>query len=538
MKREEMIARVRQRSTDSSDPWDVVVIGGGATGAGVAVDAASRGFSALLLEREDFGKGTSSRSTKLVHGGVRYLEQGNISLVMEALKERGLLLQNAPHLVHDLPFVVPNYSWWETPFYGIGLKVYDVLAGKYGFGKSRILSLEETLERLPTLRQDGLRGGVVYHDGQFDDARLLIDLMKTAVDHGGVVLNYMPVVGLRKDEDGYVNGVDAIDSETSERFEIAARVVVNATGIFTDEIRRMDDPAAKGMVAPSQGIHLVLEGSFLRGKTAVMVPHTSDGRVLFAIPWHGHTVVGTTDTPIDEPSYEPLPYEQEIEFVLQTAGEYLSRKPTRADILSVYVGIRPLVKAAGSDSSKTSALSRDHTIHIDHSGLLTIVGGKWTTYRHMAEDTVDHAIMLGKLKDRPCITRDLRIHGYKQGDDPHGGLWVYGSDAEKIQALAAASAELAKPLDAKLPQIAAEVVWAAREEMARTVEDVLARRTRALLLNARAAVAMAPLTAQLLARELGREEAWAAAEVARFTDLAAQYMLEKVAPGSPPETQN
>ena len=538
MKREEMIARVRQRSTDSSDPWDVVVIGGGATGAGVAVDAASRGFSALLLEREDFGKGTSSRSTKLVHGGVRYLEQGNISLVMEALKERGLLLQNAPHLVHDLPFVVPNYSWWETPFYGIGLKVYDVLAGKYGFGKSRILSLEETLERLPTLRQDGLRGGVVYHDGQFDDARLLIDLMKTAVDHGGVVLNYMPVVALRKDEDGYVNGVDAIDSETSERFEIAARVVVNATGIFTDEIRRMDDPAAKGMVAPSQGIHLVLEGSFLRGKTAVMVPHTSDGRVLFAIPWHGHTVVGTTDTPIDEPSYEPLPYEQEIEFVLQTAGEYLSRKPTRADILSVYVGIRPLVKAAGSDSSKTSALSRDHTIHIDHSGLLTIVGGKWTTYRHMAEDTVDHAIMLGKLEDRPCITRDLRIHGYKQGDDPHGGLWVYGSDAEKIQALAAASAELAKPLDAKLPQIAAEVVWAAREEMARTVEDVLARRTRALLLNARAAVAMAPLTAQLLARELGREEAWAAAEVARFTDLAAQYMLEKVAPGSPPETQN
>jgi glycerol-3-phosphate dehydrogenase len=352
------------------------------------------------------------------------------------------------------------------------------------------------------------------------------------------VLNYMPVVALRKDEDGYVNGVDAIDSETSERFEIAARVVVNATGIFTDEIRRMDDPAAKGMVAPSQGIHLVLEGSFLRGKTAVMVPHTSDGRVLFAIPWHEHTVVGTTDTPIDEPSYEPLPYEQEIEFVLQTAGEYLSRKPTRADILSVYVGIRPLVKAAGSDSSKTSALSRDHTIHIDHSGLLTIVGGKWTTYRHMAEDTVDHAIMLGKLEDRPCITRDLRIHGYKQGDDPHGGLWVYGSDAEKIQALAAASAELAKPLDAKLPQIAAEVVWAAREEMARTVEDVLARRTRALLLNARAAVAMAPLTAQLLARELGREEAWAAAEVARFTDLAAQYMLEKVAPGNPPESKN
>ncbi len=534
-----MIARIRERSANSAaDPWDVVVIGGGATGAGVAVDAATRGFSVLLLERKDFGKGTSSRSTKLVHGGVRYLEQGNISLVMEALKERGLLLQNAPHLVHDLPFVVPNYSWWETPFYGIGLKVYDVLAGKYGFGKSRILSTEETLEHLPTLRQDGLRGGVIYHDGQFDDARLLIDLMKTSVDHGGVVVNYMPVMSLSKDADGFVNGVTAVDSESAERFEIAARVVVNATGIFTDEIRRMDDPAAQGMVAPSQGIHLVLEGSFLRGKTAVMVPHTNDGRVLFAIPWHEHTVVGTTDTPIDEPSYEPLPYEQEIEFVLETAGEYLSRKPTRADILSVYVGIRPLVKAAGSDSSKTSALSRDHTIHIDHSGLLTIVGGKWTTYRHMAEDTVDHAIMLGKLEDRPCATRDLRIHGYKLGDAPHGGLWVYGSDAEKIQALAAESAELARQMDAKLPQIAAEVVWAAREEMARSVEDVLARRTRALFLNARAAVAMAPLTAQLLARELGREAAWAAAEVTRFTHLAAQYMLERIAPGNPPEEKN
>jgi glycerol-3-phosphate dehydrogenase len=542
VKREEMIARVRERSANppnsQSEAWDVVVIGGGATGAGVAVDAATRGFSVLLLEREDFGKGTSSRSTKLVHGGVRYLEQGNISLVMEALKERGLLLQNAPHLVHDLPFVVPNYSWWETPFYGIGLKVYDVLAGKYGFGKSRILSQEETLERLPTLKQEGLRGGVVYHDGQFDDARLLIDLMKTAVDHGGVVVNYMPVVALSKDEDGFVNGVTAVDSETAERFEIPARVVVNATGIFTDEIRRMDDPAAQGMVAPSQGIHLVLEGSFLRGKTAVMVPHTSDGRVLFAIPWHEHTVVGTTDTPIDEPCYEPLPYEQEIEFVLETAGEYLSHKPTRADILSIYVGIRPLVKAAGSDSSKTSALSRDHTIHIDHSGLLTIVGGKWTTYRHMAEDTVDHAIMLGKLDDRPCITRDLRIHGYKKGDDPHGGLWVYGSDAAKIQALVAESAGLAARMDAKLPQIAAEVVWAAREEMARSVEDVLARRTRALFLNARAAIAMAPLTAQLLARELGREEAWAAAEVARFTHLAAQYMLERVATGNPPLEKN
>lgn len=521
MNRDAMLALVRERT----EPWDVVVIGGGATGAGVAVDAASRGYSVLLLEREDFAKGTSSRSTKLVHGGVRYLEQGNISLVMEALKERGILRNNAPHLVHDVEFVVPNYSWWEAPFYGIGMKVYDLLAGKYGFGRSRILSREETLSRIPTLRQDGLRGGVVYHDGQFDDARLLIQLVETAADHGAAVLNYAPVVGLRKDGDGFVDGVFAEDSETGERFEIGARVVVNATGIFTDEIRRMADGAVSAMVAPSQGIHLVLDRSFLRGDTAVMVPHTSDGRVLFAIPWHEHTVLGTTDTPIDAPSYEPLPFEQEIEFVLETAGEYLSHKPTREDVLSVYVGIRPLVKAAGSDASKTSALSRDHTIHIDGSGLLTIVGGKWTTYRHMAEDAVNHAATLGKLEDRPCVTRDLRIHGYREMTQLKEPWFVYGSDADRIRAFVDATPELALLMHPQLPYIAAEVVWAVREEMARTVEDVLARRTRALFLNAHAALAMAPQVAELMAQELNKPESWVDAQLHSFRQLAAQYRL-------------
>ena len=525
MKREEMLARIRERR----EPWDLIVIGGGATGAGVAVDAATRGFAVLLLEREDFAKATSSRSTKLVHGGVRYLEQGNVSLVMEALKERGILRQNAPHLVHDVPFVVPNYSWWEMPFYGIGLKIYDLLAGKYGFGKSRLLSREETLERLPTLRQDGLRGGVVYHDGQFDDSRLLIHLMETAADHGAIVLNYAPVVELHKGEDGFLDGVVAVDSETSERFSLQASVIVNATGIFTDEIRRMADEQAATMVAPSQGIHLVLDRTFLRGDTAVMVPHTSDGRVLFAIPWHQHTVIGTTDTPIEQASYEPLPFEQEIEFVLETASEYLSRPPKREDVLSVYVGIRPLVKAAGSDTSKTSALSRDHTIHIDPSGLLTIVGGKWTTYRHMAEDAVNHAIMLGRLADNPCVTEHLHIHGYADDVDMLQNLWVYGSDAEKIRSIASESQDLAAQLHPDLPYIAAEVVWAARMEMARTVEDVLARRTRALFLNAHAAIAMAPKVASLLAAELRKDQAWAAAEVKNFHQLAVQYTLQKTA---------
>lgn len=516
-----MLARIASRA----DPFDVAVIGGGATGAGVAVDAASRGLSTLLLEREDFGKATSSRSTKLVHGGIRYLEQGNISLVMGALRERGILRRNAPHIVHDVPFVVPNYSWWETPFYGIGLKIYDLLAGQYGFGKSKVLSREETLERLPTLRQDGLRGGVIYHDGQFDDSRLLIHLLATAVDHGAVVLNYAPAVEIRKGPDGFVSGVVAEDRESGRRFGVEASVVINATGIFADETRRMADERASPMMVPSQGIHLVLDGSFLRGNTAIMVPHTSDGRVLFAIPWHGHTVVGTTDTPIEEPCYEPRAFEHEIAFILETASEYLSHPPRREDVLSVFVGIRPLVRQTGAGPTTTSALSRDHTVHIDDSGLLTIAGGKWTTYRHMAEDTVDHAIMLGKLPDKPSVTRELRIHGYSEEAGEFGDLAVYGSDAAKIRELIGGDPGLERRLDSSLPAIAAEVVWAAREEMARTVEDVLARRIRALFVDARAALRMAPAVAALMAAELGRDEAWVEAELGRFRELAAGYVL-------------
>jgi len=525
MHRETMLHRILERE----DSWDMIVIGGGATGAGIAVDAASRGYSVLLLDREDFGKATSSRSTKLVHGGVRYLEQGNVSLVMEALKERGILLENAPHLVHDQPFIVPNYSWWETPFYGIGLKIYDLLAGKYGFGRSRILSVEETTQRLPNIRRDGLKGGVVYHDGQFDDSRLLIHLMMTAAENGATVVNYAPVVELTRDGDGFVNGVVVLDRESGQRLTAKAKVVINATGIFADEVRRLADPDAPAMLAPSQGIHLVFDHSFLLGNTAIMVPHTTDGRVLFAIPWHGHTLVGTTDTPIDGPSYEPAPFEQEIQFVLDTASQYLSRTPQREDILSVFVGIRPLVKAAGSDTSKTSALSRDHTIHIDATGMITVVGGKWTTYRHMAEDVVDQAVTLGRLEDAPCITRTLRIHGYQaptpRTDEPgeFDPLGVYGSDASLIRELAEAEPGLAQTLDRELPYIGAQIVWAARYEMARTLDDVLARRTRALLLNAPAAVRMAPAAAELLAQELGRDRAWADAQVNDFLQLSAQY---------------
>jgi len=525
MRREEMLRKIRERA-DRGEPWDIAVVGGGATGMGVAVDAAARGFQAVLVEAHDFGKGTSSRSTKLVHGGVRYLEQGNIPLVMSALKERGLLRQNAPHLVKDLAFVVPNYSWWEAPFYGIGLKLYDLLAGKYGFGPSKLLSKEETLQRLPALEPEELRGGVVYYDGQFDDSRLLIHLAMTAADQGATVVNYCPATGLLRDEEGYVNGLIARDDESGEAFSINAKVIINATGVFTDEIRRMADPATEPLMVTSQGIHLVFDRSFLKGDTALMVPRTSDGRVLFVIPWHGHAVAGTTDTPVGGPSLEPKPLDEEIQFILETAGRYLTRPPSRADVLAVYVGLRPLVKSGGASS--TSAISRDHTIHVDTSGLLTITGGKWTTYRHMAEDTVDHAITLGRLSDQSCTTKNLRIHGYQEppsGRDEEDALEVYGSDAAEIRSLAQQIPELAKPLHQALPYIGAEVVWAARAEMARTIEDVLSRRTRALFLNAHAAMQMAEPVARLLARELGRDDAWVASQLQEFSALAKQYTV-------------
>jgi glycerol-3-phosphate dehydrogenase len=519
MNRPEMLSRVFTRQ----EAWDLVIIGGGATGVGIAVDAASRRYEVLLLEQSDFGKGTSSRSTKLVHGGVRYLEQGNISLVMEALKERGLLRQNAPHLVSDLGFVVPNYEWWEAPFYGIGLKVYNLLAGRYGFGPSQILSREETLERLPTIKTGGLRGGVIYYDGQFDDSRLLINLAETAAEQGATLLNYSPVVGLTKDPDGFVNGAIAKDSESDREFTVQAKVVINAAGPFCDAVRRLAHPDTASMIAPSQGIHLVFDRSFLPADSAIMVPHTSDGRVMFAIPWHRHTLVGTTDTAISEVSLEPLPLEEEIDFILSTAGQYLSKAPTRRDILSAFAGIRPLVKTAGG--SNTAALSRDHTIHIDSSGLLTVAGGKWTTYRNMAEDCVNQAATLARLPEQPCVTRTLNIHGFHEDAGQFGPLAIYGCDAPAILDLIQPDSSLGAPLHPALPYCGAEVLWATRFEMARTVEDALARRTRALFLNAQAAIEMAPGVAKLMAKELSRDRAWQAEQVQAFAQLGQGYLV-------------
>jgi glycerol-3-phosphate dehydrogenase len=519
MNRTEMLRGIESHQ----QAWDMVVVGGGATGVGVAIDAASRGYDVLLLEQSDFGKGTSSRSTKLVHGGVRYLEHGDIGLVMQALKERGRLLQNAPHLVNNLAFIVPNYDWWEAPFYGLGLKLYQLLAGRYGFGESRILSREETLRHLPTLKTEGLRGGAIYYDGQFDDARLLIHMVATAHEQGAILLNYVEVTGLTKDAQGFVNGIIARDSETGGEFRAGAKVVINATGAFADRLRCNADSTVTPMIKPSQGIHLVFDSAFLAGNSAIMVPHTSDGRVLFAIPWHGHTLVGTTDTMIEAATLEPVAMEQEIDFILSTASRYLAKPPTRDDVLSVFAGIRPLVRA--SSVANTSSLSRDHVIHIDRTGLVNVLGGKWTTYRHMAEDCVDQAATLAQLPDRPCITQHLNIHGFHSAAKQFGPLAVYGSDAYELQKLILHDARLGEPLHPALPYIKAEVIWAVRQEMACTVEDVLARRTRALILNARAALAIAPAIADMIAPELNWNEATKELQVSSFQKVAANYIL-------------
>jgi glycerol-3-phosphate dehydrogenase len=507
-----MLERLR-----AGDGFDVLAVGCGATGLGAAVEAATRGYRVALVEQDDFAKGTSSRATKLVHGGVRYLKQGNLPLVRDALRERGRLLRNAPHLTSNLGFVIPNYSWRDGAFYGVGLKFYDRMAGRLSLGRSQLLSCGETLALLPTVEPRGLKSGVLYHDGQFDDARLAINLAQTAVDHGAVVVNYCGCTGFVK-ERGRIVGVLLRDHEAGAEFTVKAATVINATGVFVDSLRTADEPDAQPLVAVSQGIHLVLPKAFLPGDTALMVPKTADGRVLFAVPWHGCVVVGTTDTPVSRAVLEPRALDEERSFVMEHARRYLAKDPVDADVLSVFAGLRPLVSAGGG---KTAALSRDHTIVVGASGLVTITGGKWTTYRKMGEDVIDHAERVAVWDHRASRTADLRIHGWSE----QLANGVYGSDAGGVSALCRTHPELASVIHPLLGSTRGEVVWHARHEMARTVEDVLARRTRSLLLNARASIEAAPLVAELLAHELGRDAAWQRAQVETYTRLARGYVF-------------
>ncbi len=467
MDRSKILARVQERT----QPWDIVVIGGGATGVGCALDAASRGLDVLLLEQHDFGKGTSSRSTKLVHGGVRYLRQGNISLVREALRERGILLKNAPHVVHKQDFVVPCYSLWQKLFYGVGLKIYDMLSGKFSLGRSRVLSRDETLQMLPNVSKTGLSGGVLYADGQFDDTRLLIDMAVTANDHGAALLNYAAVRSLTKDADGKVNGAQFDDVLTGEKFVVNAKSVINATGAYCDPIRKLSDPSTQPVITFARGSHIVIDARFMPGDAAVMIPKTSDGRVLFCIPWLGHLLVGTTDVPCETAALGEIPTDGEIDFLLETAGAFLAEQPTRDDILSRFAGVRPLISRGGAAS--TAKLSRSHELFVDVAGLVTITGGKWTTYRRMAEEAVDAVIRVGGLNAGKCITETVPIKG------------PIRTDGERLHPDLAYTRE--------------DVVRAVRDEMAMTTEDVLARRTRAQFLNEQAAAELVPMVEAIMA---------------------------------------
>ncbi|KFF04238.1 glycerol-3-phosphate dehydrogenase/oxidase [Flavobacterium reichenbachii] len=523
MKRSEQLSQLQ-----NTEKWDVIIIGGGASGLGTALDAASRGYKTILLEAVDFAKGTSSRSTKLVHGGVRYLEQGNIHLVREALKERGLLAKNAGHLVKNQSFVIPNYNWWSGYFYTFGLKIYDLLSGRLSLGSSKYISKKKTIEMLPNVEQNGLVNGVIYQDGQFDDSRLAINIAQTAIENGACLLNYAKVVNLIKDDKNQITGVEIQDQETGNKYNIKGAAIINATGVFTNAIMKLNDNVYKKYIVPSQGIHLVFDKSFLVGENALMIPKTKDGRVLFAVPWHNRIVVGTTDTLIKKQSLEPIALESEIQFVLETAQLFLSKKPTRADVLSVFAGLRPLA-APKEEGKSTKEVSRSHKIIVSETGLITITGGKWTTYRKIAEDIIDKAIKTGKLPHKACRTEHLPIYGNKTTTnlDRENHLYIYGSDISKITQLQENEPELKEKLHPDHEFTLAEVVWAIRFEMARTVDDILARRVRLLFLDARAAIEVSEKTARIIARELGHNDAWVAQEIINFREISKGFLLSE-----------
>ncbi len=504
--------------------WDIIIIGGGATGLGIAVDAANRGLRTLLVEQADFAKGTSSRSTKLVHGGVRYLAQGDIGLVKHALRERGLLAKNAAHLVHKEEFIIPCYSWWSILKYGIGLTLYDWLAGKLSFGKSRYRPKKEVLALMPGIQSRGLKGGISYFDGKFDDARLAINLMQTAQEQGALLINYMQVTQLIKNGDT-VCGIRTKDLLSDGHYSFEAKCIINATGIFVDDILKLNNPNTPQMVRPSQGVHIVLKKEFLNSSYALMIPKTSDKRVLFAVPWHEHLLVGTTDTPIEEHSLEPRALQEEIDFILNNASAYFANKPTTHDILSVFSGLRPLAAPTKAGKNGTKEISRDHKLVVSAKGLLTITGGKWTTYRKMAEDTVNLAIREMGLAPRPCATQHLPIHGNCLVAAQEY-LNIYGTDRKHIMDLCAKEPELSALLHPDFPFIAAEVVWAVHSEMALTVEDVLSRRLRVLFIDAKAAIEMSAKTAALMAKALDLDQKWEADQIEKFNKLANGYVYQ------------
>ena len=513
---------------EETKQWDIVIIGGGASGLGAALDAALRGYKTLLLEKFDFSSGTSSRSTKLIHGGIRYLAQGNIKLVYEALRERGILLKNAPHLVERKKFIIPFFSFFKGWFYWVGMKLYQILSAHLSLGRSGYLSKKEIIKELPELKPDKLKGGVVYYDAQFDDARLALSLAKGAAEKGAVVLNYFPVTSLIK-EGNKLKGLVAKDTETNKEYTIFSKSILNATGVFSDAIYNMDGEGEGSkkevFLRPSQGSHIVLDKVFFKGDHPMVIPKTSDNRVLFTLPWYDHIIVGTTDKKIDNVSFNPKPLDEEIDFILKNFNQYFKKFPKKEDILSVFSGLRPLV-SFNDDKIATKDISRAHKIIKSNSGLISIIGGKWTTYRKMAEEVVNELILRAQLPFKPSITAKTPIYGFdifseKQKDH----LNIYGSDKKYIKELIDKDPSLGNPILTSWPYLEAEVLWIVRCEMARNVEDVLARRFRILFLDAKAAISMAPKVASIMAKELNKDLNWRENQIEAFRTLALNYHL-------------
>ncbi|MGI8581937.1 MAG: glycerol-3-phosphate dehydrogenase/oxidase [Chitinophagaceae bacterium] len=517
--REELLQQIQEQQL----VWDILVIGGGATGLGAALDAVSRGYKTLLVEQSDFAKGTSSRSTKLVHGGVRYLAQGDFFLVREASVERGLLTRNAPHLVKNQTFIIPIYSFWDSMKYTIGLKMYDWISGKLTLGSSIFISRKKTIERMPGIKTEGLLGGVLYHDGQFDDSRLAINLVQSILENGGCAINYMKVISLLKADDRKINGAVIQDEESGKTYNIKTKAVVNATGVFVDAILQMDNASGKKTICVSQGVHLVFDKTFYPSDDALMIPETSDGRVLFAVPWHNKVVVGTTDTLVAETSLEPHALEKEITFILETAAAYFTKKPQRSDVLSVFAGLRPLAAPAEGEQ-KTKEISRSHKIIVSPSDLFTILGGKWTTYRKMGQDMVDCIEKKLKWRHKKTTTGSMHIYGYADHVDWKDPLYFYGSDTSKIRARMNGTENQWISDNLKIHKM--QVQWAVQYELARTIEDVLSRRTRALLLDARESIRIAPQVAKIMADELNKDEQWINEQVTEYIALANHYILK------------
>ena len=501
-------------------PYDVIVIGGGANGAGITLDCANRGLEVLLLERAAFGSGTSSRSSKLIHGGIRYLALAQFGMVREALHERALLLQNAPGLVTPLPFIIPAATRFELFKFAAGLKLYDWLAGGHKLGASRVLNTTETRRLVPQMGRAPLAGGVLFTDAQFDDTRLLFAILHSAAARGATLLNHMEVVGLSGNGRRHLRAVTALDAISGQHHEFEARVVINATGAHGDAVRRLADHNISAEVLPSQGTHLVVPRRFYTSDHALVLPRTPDGRVMFVIPWHGQVLLGTTDTALTKFEDPPVPLQQEIDMILAVTARYLHRAPGRADVLSSFAGVRPLAAAPGS--ARSSKVSREHAITIDNSGLVSVSGGKWTTYRRVAEQCLDEAIKSISLRGSNARTEQLPLLTL---EDQRAGVDALGFPARGLAQLTAEQPSLAAALHEALPYNGAHFAWAARAEMAITVADALAYHSRALFIDARAAADIAPRVAAIMAAELGHDGQWIAREIAHARTVAARFIL-------------